>query len=173
MSYNPLKAGLGWERCLKNMKLLFVCTGNTCRSSMAESLARQVALELGLEGWEFRSAGTCAVEGSRASANSLAVLREMGLDLSGHQATPLSRESVAGADLILGMTEMHKGQVLYLLPASEGKVFTLLEFATNERQDIADPFGGDIGVYRQAALQLHRAVKSLISKLAERNRETM
>ena len=88
------------------MKLLFVCTGNTCRSPLAEAIARRIAAERSL-GVEAGSAGTSAWEGSPASDVSLLVGIERGLDLNAHRSRKLTRELVEGSDLIIAMGPHH------------------------------------------------------------------
>ncbi len=147
------------------MKLLiFVCTGNTCRSNVAEVLALEAASRLGLSGWRFSSAGIMAFPGSPASENSLQVMQEHGLDLSHHRTTLLDQRLVQDADLILAMTPAHKAQIVSFYPASVSKVFTLLEYAGDPGQ-VQDPFGGDIEVYRRTAAQIKDAVEKVIKKL--------
>ncbi len=152
------------------MKLLFVCTGNTCRSSMAEVLARQIAAEADRTEYEFLSAGTWASPGSPASDHARRVISEYGLDLESHRATLLTRGLTEEAELILTMTAAHKEQVLQLFPAAQGKVYTLLQFGHGQAGDVADPYGGDINTYRLAAAQIRRVLNGVISRLSEKNR---
>ncbi len=145
------------------LKILFVCTGNTCRSSMAEILAKKMIAD---RGWQDRlsvsSAGIAALDGMPASPLAAAVMSRRGLDLTGHKSRMAVAPLLAEADLILTMTEGHKtalaGQV------SAGKLFTLGEYS-GEPGDIADPIDGSPEIYQQCADQLERLVTRALEKV--------
>ncbi|MDD3839517.1 MAG: protein tyrosine phosphatase [Clostridia bacterium] len=111
--------------------ILFVCTGNTCRSSMAEALFRDMFVQAGkdTQGIQVVSAGISAVPGEKASPQAICVMKEMGIDISEHRSTKLTKRLVDRADLIFTMTMAHKDNVLRVYPEAEGKVFTLKEYA--------------------------------------------
>jgi protein-tyrosine-phosphatase len=145
--------------------LLFVCTGNTCRSPLAAAIARRLAGERGWHHVAVRSAGTGAVEGGPASEPAIHVAGEHGLDLSGHDAARLSEDLVRWADLVLGMSPSHLAAVADL--DGGGKVALVTDFADgpDAGQPVEDPFGSDLDAYRRAYQQLEAAVGQVIARL--------
>lgn len=110
-------------------RILFVCTGNTCRSPMAEHIARRLLQQMNLnKEIQVASAGLSALPGAPASVEAQDVLAKNGIDLSGHQAAQLSGELVEQADLIFTMTARQKRQLLELFPEARHKVFVLKEY---------------------------------------------
>lgn len=141
------------------MNILFVCTGNTCRSPMAEGLFKKIAGDNDFEcELNIYSGGMNANEGEGANPKAVAVLEEYDVDISEHRAKNVDAQTIADADLILTMTASHKDMLLYLFGgAAEEKTFTLLEYA-GENGDIADPYGGDINVYKKCAKEIYDAL---------------
>ena len=133
-------------------RLLFVCTGNTCRSPMAEAIARR---RLGERGWsqvEVASAGVAAFPGSPASGGAVRVARSRGLDLSDHASTPLTPELARDADLILTMTSSHLMRVVELGAGERAAVITSFAAGADDATDLAgvpDPVGGPDGEYEE------------------------
>lgn len=145
--------------------IIFVCTGNTCRSSMAQAIAEHKKKKRGID-VEFLSAGLAAWEGAPASSQALQALKEMGIDLSHHRARRLNGEMVAQARLLLTMTRSQKERLLALYPWAREKVFTLKEYIGKEG-DIPDPFGQDVEAYRRLAQELSSLIEEFLDRYQE------
>ena len=147
-------------------KLIFVCTGNICRSPMAEGLMRKL---LGPKcGWDISSAGVCAADGFPASPNAVEAMREKQINISAHRSRHLSPELIEGADLLVTMTRSHCDAILSIAPESAGKVFLLKSFGIAEcAADIYDPFGEALEVYRRVRDEMDAALPDLILYMKE------
>lgn len=149
------------------LKIVFICTGNTCRSSMAEALAKKwLSLKAPTRtDIEFMSAGIAAFPGSPASAQSIDVMRLTGIDLTGHRAKQISADLVAESDLILTMTKGHQHALSEMYPEAVGKIYTLGEFAYNREVNIPDPFGQPTEVYAECAGEIGKSLEKALQKI--------
>jgi protein arginine phosphatase len=142
-------------------RILFVCTGNTCRSPMAEAILKSKKID----GLEVKSAGIYAATGSEASAHAKRVLEDHQIDHH-HSSNMLNVDSVRWADLILTMTISHKNAILQQYPEAGVKVFTLKEFTgENYNVDVVDPFGGNLAIYQETYQELEKLITKAIEKL--------
>ena len=137
----------------ENIKeILVICTGNTCRSPMAEGLLRNRKNDIIVS-----SAGLFA-DGSAVSQNAVTVMKEKGIDISGHHSRQISKEQVAEADLILTMTKNHKQMLVNIFPEFEEKIITLSQWALTQ-EDVNDPYGGTEEDYRNCRNQLEMLIE--------------
>ena len=143
--------------------ILFICTGNICRSPLAEGLFRHATKGRG----EYRvlSAGVGAVDGLPPSDNSVRAIRELGLDISHQRSRMLTAELVRQADFIFGMTHSHVDAIVLLYPQAAEKTFLLREFdetLDNFEKDISDPIGGSLEVYQYCRDQIEQGIASML-----------
>jgi protein-tyrosine phosphatase len=144
--------------------VLFVCTGNTCRSPMAAALFNRLNT---LADWSAESAGLAALPGEPASLMVQTVLLDgHGIDLSAHRARLAEADLVAGASHVLTMTENQRNSLRRIFPEHAAKIQSLGEMAGEPGTAVADPFGGSLEDYEETAAQLRRLIGKLLEKLA-------
>jgi protein arginine phosphatase len=151
---------MGVKEVQRDLRVLFVCTGNTCRSPMAEAILRSKQLP----NVEVRSAGLYAMDGMDASAHAQAVLTENRIQHD-HRSRFLSEQDVVWATYILTMTAGHKAAILQNFPEASAKTFTLKEFAGEGAGDVFDPYGGNKDIYRETFQELEKTIEKIIDKL--------
>jgi L-threonylcarbamoyladenylate synthase len=165
-TWQLLRTGVFDERAIRRLAsntILFVCSGNTCRSPMAEALCKNMLAaklgtspdKLGEAGYEVLSVGVGAVGGAPASGNAIEAVRRAGADLACHRSRPLTPDLVRQADRVWTMCQHHADAVLRLVPEARGKVERL-----DPRQDILDPAGSDIGEYVQCMERIRTALEA-------------
>src|SRR5438128_2837292 len=143
--------------------ILFVCTGNVCRSPMAEGILRQ-ALQ-GRSDYRVLSAGLGAIEGQPPSPYAVQAVRELGIDISSQRSRALTPDMVQQADYIFGMTHSHIDTVNLLYPQAAEKTFLLREFDETLdffEKDISDPIGGSYEVYLNCRDQIEQGIVTLL-----------
>ena len=150
-------------------RIIFVCTGNTCRSPMAEYLLRELiqnSEELDQENWEIISAGISAVKGVKANEKTEEVMSELNIDTSGHLTRGIDDIDLNKSDIILTMSRKHSRFLILEHPDLADNIFTLKEFAENENgKDIEDPFGLSLKFYRSTRDEIKAELKNILLKL--------
>lgn len=138
--------------------VLFVCTGNTCRSPMAECLLNALAREQGAQ-VRAASAGLCAPDSAPASEGALFAMRRRGLSLDEHRARTVTRELLEGADLAMCMGQSHLIALRARFPGLTTPIFAF------DDPPVSDPFGGDAAAYERAARDIARQLPALLDAL--------
>lgn len=141
--------------------ILFICTGNTCRSPIAAALAKDILKKEGIEA-VVDSAGVSVPCPLPATGHTVSILKEYGLDLSGHMSREFTSGDLEKADIILTMTKQHKDYLLSREHRYSHKIFSLGEYAGENQTEVVDPYGGDISMYKSCAGQ----IEALIRKIA-------
>ena len=146
------------------MKIMFVCTGNICRSAMAEKMLKNKIQDKRDLHIQVFSSGISAYNGDTPTYEALKVMREeYGIDMTAHKATHVSCSNIEEMDKILCMTNSHKRTLIAMYPQISDRIYTIKEYVGLEG-DVLDPYGGTIEVYHHCAKQLDEYTTLIIEK---------
>lgn len=152
----------------KKLRLVFVCSGNLCRSPMAEVLCRAMLAGTGLPVEWIESAGTLGIEGEPPPAPVATVLQEIDLNIGVHRSQGLSARHLDEADFLIAMAPEHAREIRMRRPGAEHRIVKLWEYANQGRklEEIADPIGGDLATYRRCRDDIRECLTNWLRELA-------
>ncbi|MDO4282171.1 MAG: low molecular weight protein arginine phosphatase [Clostridia bacterium] len=148
-------------------KILFVCTGNICRSAMAHHYMQKRVKDLGVQNnYLIDSCGIYANNGEKSTSHAITVMEKYGVSLQCHRATNIYDVNIKDYDLIICMTLQHKQAILYIFPDIKEKVYTLKEYINQNTSDIdtKDPWGYGLDEYERCAEEIVHYVDKLLEK---------
>ena len=151
------------------MNIMFICTGNICRSAMAHWLFVKKLKDEKIKDVNVFSSGIYAEDGDVSTYNAVEVMKEYDVDLKKHRAVNIRNSNIEKMDLILCMTKSHKYGVIDIYPELKDKVFTMKEYVNYDEQgkdeDIRDPWGYDIETYRFCIVEIDKCLDLLLNKI--------
>ena len=148
------------------MKLMFICTGNICRSAMAHVMLEEQTKKMNKK-IKIYSCGVYAEEGVRSTEQAIKVMKEYNIDLTRHRATHIRKSDIENMDLILCATTAHKNHVTSLYPKLKDRVYTMKEYAGYSKNDldIKDPWGYNLETYKRCAEEINECLKKIMEKI--------
>ncbi len=151
-------------------KIMFICTGNICRSAMAHGLMDKLAKEQKVD-VEVFSCGIFAEDGDIPTFNAIEAIKEYGVDLKSHKATNIRNSKIKDMDIILCATTAHKNNVINMYPDLKNKIFTIKEYAGFDENDldIPDPWGYDLETYRFCANTINICLEKIVKEIKQIN----
>jgi protein-tyrosine-phosphatase len=149
----------------KTFSILFVCTGNSCRSPLAEIIMKNALREAGVKKVNVSSAGTAAFDGGTASGGATFAARQMGLTLAGFKSRALSERRVRRSDLILTMGAAQRNEITERWPEVKDRTFVICDYSRSSRTRIADPMGHPAEAYVECARTLSDEITKALPRI--------
>jgi len=167
MSKNLKKQVKGQKNYTRQFTVLFVCSGNSCRSPMAKGIFDKIVADNKTSKAKIvsLSAGTTAVAGQLPNEFAQKVVKKYGADIRHHLSAPLTKERIALADLILAMEEKHKHSVLEFEPEAKSRIFVITKYIGKNNEGIADPLGQQLEKYEEIAKKLYELLVKVYKKI--------
>ncbi len=156
-----------------SLKIMFVCTGNTCRSPMAEGGLRVLLKKAGLDNVSIFSSGTSGATGFPATAFAIEAAKIWDADISSHRSQPLTVELIERADLIIALSSEHCREILYMVPEAKNKTFLLKNYPEPgcDGEDVDDPIGSSLDMYNQTFIEIGEELGRILPDIIELARE--